>query len=527
MGAKRPRFVRIGTALALLFLLVFVLWPLFSMFRTLAGVDVAAVFTARSFSKALRNTLVSGILVTCLSMVLAVCGALLLWRTAVPCKGLWHILLILPMLVPSVSLGNGLVTLFGANGFVTRLFHLPFNIYGMHGIVFGQAVYTTPAAFLLISNILRYEDRLPHEAAIVLGISPLKRFFCLTVPYMRRTLIASSLMIFAMSVTDYGVPFSVGGKLKTLSTIMFSEVACQLNFGKGSVIGLCLLVPAVLVFLADMLQQGSTSVSGRTPWPAESSRKGTVLAFFAILLLALYFFLPIMAFVCVMLVEDYPLSPVFTLSHLQAVFRDAALAGLKNSLCISLGAALLGTGIACAAAYASARHSSPAARAVHLLAMVLQSVPGLVLGLAFILAFKKSPLYGTLGIMILVNTVHFFTMPYLMLYQSFGKLNENLESVGLILGIPTWKVFFCVILPQCTDTLLDMLAYFFVNSMVTISAVSFLAVSATRPLSMLITQYSDQLNIEAAAALSFVILVLNMLVQGLLRRRGKTERKMS
>jgi len=54
-----------------------------------------------------------------------------------------------------------------------------------------------------------------------------------------------------MAVTDYGIPLAVGGKTKTLSTVLYSSVAGQLQFGKGSVIGACLLVPAVLAFLFD------------------------------------------------------------------------------------------------------------------------------------------------------------------------------------------------------------------------------------------------------------------------------------
>jgi len=49
--------------------------------------------------------------------------------------------------------------------------------------------------------------------------------------------------------------------------------------------------------------------------------------------------------------------------------------------------------------------------------------------------------------------------------------------------------------------------------MVTISAVVFLAKAQNRPLSLLITQYNDQLNLEGAAVLSFLILAVNFAVR--------------
>ena len=138
-----------------------------------------------------------------------------------------------------------------------------------------------------------------------------------------------------------------------------------------------------------------------------------------------------------------------------------------------------------------------------------------MLGLAYVLAFKRTALYETMGILIFSSIIHFFTTPYLMLYQTFGKLNANLEGTGRVLGVPPFRLFANVFLPQCAETLLDMFSYFFLNAMVTISAVSFLATAQTRPLSMLVTQYSDQINPEGAAVLSFFILTINLLVRGI------------
>lgn len=61
-------------------------------------------------------------------MLLALLMALLVCRTHAG-GAVWQVVFILPMLVPSVSLGTGLVLLLGANGFLTRLLHLSGSIY--------------------------------------------------------------------------------------------------------------------------------------------------------------------------------------------------------------------------------------------------------------------------------------------------------------------------------------------------------------------------------------------------------------
>jgi iron(III) transport system permease protein len=137
----------------------------------------------------------------------------------------------------------------------------------------------------------------------------------------------------------------------------------------------------------------------------------------------------------------------------------------------------------------------------------------MVLGLSYVLFFKGSFIYGSLAMLILVNTIHFMASPYLMAYNSLGKLNINLEDVGRTLGIGRFRIIRDVLIPQTRLTILEMLSYFFVNSMITISAVSFLSTVRNRPLSLLITQFEAQLFLEGAAFVSLLILGCNLLVK--------------
>ena len=113
----------------------------------------------------------------------------------------------------------------------------------------------------------------------------------------------------------------------------------------------------------------------------------------------------------------------------------------------------------------------------------------------------------------LVNSMHFFASPYLMAYNTFGKINENLEDVGNTMGINRWAVIRDVLLPQSRGTILEMMSYFFVNCMMTISAVSFLANVGNKPIALMITQFEGQMQLECAAFVSLLILVVNVLMK--------------
>lgn len=125
-------------------------------------------------------------------------------------------------------------------------------------------------------------------------------------------------------------------------------------------------------------------------------------------------------------------------------------------------------------------------------------------------------------IVVLANAVHFFASPYLMMYNTMEKLNPNLEAVGLCLGVKKGAVIRDIIFPKVRGTIYEMFAYFFVNSMMTISAVSFLVPPAPKPVALMINQFESQLLIESAAAVSLMILGVNLALKAvvwLLRKR--------
>lgn len=128
--------------------------------------------------------------------------------------------------------------------------------------------------------------------------------------------------------------------------------------------------------------------------------------------------------------------------------------------------------------------------------------------------FHTTPLYGTIAIIVLVNAIHFFSSPYLMIYNTLEKLNPNLEAVGECLGIGRFWMIKDIILPKVQHTLCEMFSYFFVNSMMTISAVSFLVPPAPKPVALMINQFEAQLLMESAAFVSLLILLVNVVLKG-------------
>ncbi|MDR1588216.1 MAG: ABC transporter permease subunit [Treponema sp.] len=512
----RGQFRRSGTVKLLLGIILFiaVICPLGTMLMNMAGADVSAVIRSPRFGEALFHSVCAAGTATAISIAVAWVFALCVVRCDLRFREVFGVFVTLPMLIPSISHGMGLVLLLGGNGIITRLFGLSRPIYGFHGIVMGSVFYAFPVAFLMLADILKYEDGSPYEAASVLGIPRLNQFFSITFPYLRKPLISVVFATFTLVFTDYGVPLMVGGRYTTLPVLMYQEVIGLLNFSRGSVIGSFLLIPAVIAFIFDVLNRDRANQNFVIQERAKAeSRLRDAAAAVYVVLVCLIIALPVAVFALLSFVNKYPTDMGFSTENMLRTLNMGAGRYLGNSLFIAVWVSLLGTALSYFIAYFTARTPGKSSRALHLISITSLAIPGMVLGLSYVLFFKGSFIYGSLAMLILVNTVHFMASPYLMAYNSLGKLNINLEDVGRTLGVDRFRIILDVLIPQTKLTILEMISYFFVNSMMTISAVSFLNTVRNRPVSLMITQFEAQLFLEGAAFVSILILGCNLIMK--------------
>ncbi len=498
-----------------LFFIVCVISPIVSMLCRITPDGFMSVVGSPQFLPAVINSVSTALIATVISLLLAIISAWCIRRTDIKLKALFSMIFVVPMLIPSISHAFGLVALFGANGLITNLLHLDGNIYGFWGIVVGSVLYSFPVAFLMFSSILEYEDGMTYKAAEVLGIPAFSRFTGITLPYLKKTIISAFFAVFTMIVTDYGVPLMIGGKTTTLSVLMYNKAVGMIDYDSGSVIGAFLLIPAVAAFIVDLLNpENSQSSFVSEKVEPKKSKWQRVLSYIFCLLICVCVFAPIASF-CIMVFETkYPVDPVPTLYHIQKTISRGADEYLLNSMLYSAATALLGTLLAFICSYMTSRLNDKFSKGLHLISITSMAIPGIVLGLSYVIFFNGSPIYGTLLIVILVNSIHFFASPYLMMYNTLGKVNPNLEAVGQSLGIHRLFIIKDVIIPKVRGTLVEMFTYFFVNSMMTISAVSFLAPPAPKPVALMINQFEAQLLMESAAFVSIIIFVVNVLIKG-------------
>ena len=487
------------------------------------------VLTGRGFLRALGNSFVVSICSALLATVLAFILAYTIHYTNVGKRYKWLIskAAILPMLLPTITYGFAIIYSFGKQGLLTKLFGRQlFNIYGFNGLLLGYVVYTLPVAFTLINNAMGYIDKRFMIVSRLMGDSPLQTFRMTIVIPLLGTLATSFIQTFFLCFTDFGIPASVGGRYEVVASVLYAEMLGSIpNFGNGAVVALIMMVPSVVsITVLHILEKYNVRYNKISPIELKKGVKrdavfavlsGAVLVF-ALSMFVVMFITPF--------IEEWPYRMNFTLEHVQAVFEDRQLYGVYvNSVMVALLTAFAGTLIAYGGALVTARStvSGKLKKVIDSIALVTNTIPGMVIGLAYLFVFTGTPLQNTFPIIIICNIVHYFSTPYLMMKNSLSKMNASWETTAMLMGDSWVKTIARVVTPNALSTLLEVFSYYFVNAMVTVSAVIFIAGARTMVITTKIQelQYFNEFN--EIFVLSLLILFTNLIARAVFRRLAR------
>jgi len=501
--------------------------------------NFAKYFASPSFSYSAGNTLAFAALTTLFTVPLAFTFAYAIQRSCVPWKALWRNIALIPILAPSMLAALSFIYLFGNQGVLKGVlgwFGLS-TVYGLPGMVLAMTFSSFPHAVMIILAGLSLSDARLYEAADSLGTPGWRKFWTITLPGARYGLISAAMVVFTMAVSEFGVPKVIGGNYSVLAIDIYKQVIGQQNFQIGAVVGLMLLVPALAAFFVDwaVRHRQKALLSARSvPYSPRPSplRDRLLLAFLVLISAAMLLVIGMAVFGSFVKVWPYNLS--FTLHHYTYGFEEAGVdRAYPNSLLMAGWCAFAGGLLTFLGAYwlEKTRGADVLRPLIRVQAMVPMAVPGLVLGIGYILFFNhpSNPLnflYGTMTILVLSTIIHFYSSSHLTAVTALKQLDSEFESVSASLKVPFYKTLWRVTMPVCLPSIIDISRYYFVNAMTTISAVVFLYSPKTMLASISIVHLDEAGNVGSAAAMATLIVatsgavtLLSFAAESLLVRR--------
>ena len=494
------------------------------------------VLTSKGFLEALRNSLLISAVSAVITTLIAFILAYTVHYTNNPkwMKALVEKATVIPMLLPTITYGFAIIYSFGKQGLLTKLFGRQlFYIYGFHGLLLGYVIYTLPVSFMLIHNTMGYIDKKFMVVSRLMGDSPFRTFQMTILRPLLGTLAASFIQTFFLCFTDFGIPASVGGRFEVVASVLYTQMLGSVpNFGNGAVVALIMLIPSVVsITVLHILEKYNVrynriSAIELKKSPIRDVIFGTLSGMLLLSVLSIFAVIFVIPFV-----KDWPYRVDFTFEHVKAVLEDSNLLNVYlNSMMVAGVTALVGTLMAYVGALITARSniSQKLKNVIESIALITNTIPGMVIGLAYLFSFSGTSLQNTFAIIIICNVIHFFSTPYLMMKNSLSKMNASWETTAMLMGDNWTKTIIRVVTPNALSTLIEVFSYYFVNAMVTVSAVIFIAGTRTMVITTKIKELQYYNKFNEIFVLSLLILFTNLVCKYIFQKMAnKSQRKES
>ena len=432
---------------------------------------------------------------------------------------------LLPLISPPFTSSIALTLSLGPNGILLELLGLGnFNFYGFWGTFISETLTFFPVAFMTLSTILARIDPNLEDAAYSLGASSFKVFRSVTLPLAAPGIANAFLLVFSCSLADFATPQVLGGhSFPVLPTQAYLQITGMYDFKGGSALSFMLLIPAIAVYVLQRYWVGKKSyvtVSGKAG--GRSSVKGPglmltsgivgVVAFVSVFIMYLYAII-----LSASMVKIWGINNTLTLEHYEYVFTYGMKA-IKDTLLIACIGTPLGGLLAVLVGYATTRLKVRGSRTLETVSLLNYTLPGTVVGIAYIIAFNDKPI-------VLTGTLYILVAAYVFRYSSAGirnviaaltQIDPSIEEASRSLGASSVKTFTSVTVPLVLPAILAGMRYLFIRSMTAISATIFLVSVHWTLITTRILECMTELQFAQACAFSIVLIGLVFIASGVM-----------
>jgi iron(III) transport system permease protein len=470
------------------------------------------------YQGALINSLIVGVGGMVGAVLLGIPLAVLTTRYIIVGRDLLATLAVLALVSPPFIGAYAWIMMLGQNGWLRALLEgigiaVP-SIYGFFGIILVFSLKFYPFVFLLTASGLGTISATVEEAAEGLGAGTWRRFFTVTLPLVLPAVSSGALLAFVLSIADFGTPSIVGGRVRVLATTTYGLYTSELggNPGLASATSVVLIAVSMAVVALQRWAVRRRNVAGsmiRQPVPARLGRGASAAAHIVCYAIALISSAPsvVVIYTSFRKTSGPVFQPGFALDSYGRILREVPHV-IGNSFSYSLIAVVLIVVLGTLIGYILTRRESPIAGALDSMLLVPYIVPGVVMGLAYVVVFNVPPVEMTGTAAIIIVMLFIRRLPYAVRSSAaiLKQIKGNIEEAAISLGAPPGRAFLRVTLPLMLPGIFAGALMSFITAINELSSSLILYVGRT--MTMPVRIYLSVLDGEfgTAAALSTILL---------------------
>lgn len=212
---------------------------------------IGEVFTNPGYRYAVILSLLSCSVTTILSVWIAVPAAYLMTRVSFPGKRLVDAILDIPIVLPPLVIGLGLLMLFQTPTGIWIQQHVRFT-YAIPGLILAQ--FMVACAFATRTMMATFTEINPRQeqVAVTLGCTRSQAFWMVVLPEARRGMIPAATIAWARAMGEFGPVLVFAGTTRMRTEVMPTTIFLELqvgNLGMATAVAVVMLVTSLLVLV--------------------------------------------------------------------------------------------------------------------------------------------------------------------------------------------------------------------------------------------------------------------------------------
>jgi len=434
----------LGTTLSLTFVAI----PLFYLARRALDSEsqtLTAVVLRRKTLEIFLTTISLAALVVAVATILGVALAWILHNVALPFPNLCRALIILPIAIPSYVFTFCWISLFP-------------SLQGFWAAVFVLVLSTTPFVTLAALAALRRVDWSQHEVAQTLGLNNTATFFQVTLPQIRNSVAAGSLLVALYVLSDFGAVSLLG--VDTFTRAISNLYRGSFDRSTAAVLAL------ILVAISGMIISIESGARSRTKVVKSSSR-------------------------------------IINNSNLDRKLKSRSIAFVLISIFL-------------------VQQGSTFARLADKGVLIVHALPGIVMGLALVaFGSEFAWLYQTLGLLAFAYALLFMAKSDGAVRTSLSRVPQNLVDISATLGQTRSQTFRKVVLPLSAPGIFSGTLLVFLAAMKELPATLMLHPTGFETLATEMWTYTSIFRFSEAAPYALALILVAAVPTFLINRPDK------
>lgn len=326
------------------------------------------------------------------------------------------------------------------------------NVNNLFGIIWVTGIFFTPLVYLFVVGSLRRMDPSLEDSARVTGAGLLRTTLTVTLPLAAPGILSGAIIVFVTSAGEFGVPFKLGAPYgwETLTTQIFTKaVGDQANNYMGAAMSMTLgIITAAFIWVQRrfIAPREFTTVTGKGFRPSAIDLGSWKWVAFGVNLLYIFVavVLPIISIFLVSLhrvwVGKVIPADFTSLNYQMVLFFWSPLSikpatnGILNSFILAIAGATIGMILSIVVSFQIHRRRGRFAGALDFLCVLPVGFPGIVIAVGVLVAYIKTPIYGTLWIILLGYITRFLPYGQRNVASVMLAVSEELEQSSRLAG---------------------------------------------------------------------------------------------